>query len=336
MTSDIKVAVSSASLGQHAAHTLDRKIELAAKHGFGGIEVVYPELERYAHTHGLSLAAAATRLGELSAASGVQVLALDPFRNFEGHPTTSLAERLAVAADWIELLRRLGGRYLQVPSQTLRDSHGDRAVLVAELRQLAELAAAAGVAVAYEPVAWARHVSTWEQAWDLVQAVDRPNFGLCLDNFHLITGLWADNTVPGGRRPGGDARLRASLDRLAATDTADKLFYVQLSDGELFDPPYHPGHPFFDPALDPRASWSRHARPFPLEVESGAYFPSAEFLRSILLDKHYTGWLSLEVFDRRTREEHAGLEPAAIRAERSWKRLLEAVKPDAGSLTPEV
>jgi sugar phosphate isomerase/epimerase len=316
-----KISIATISLGQHPSHTLERKILAAASHHFSGLEIVYSDLEAYSSLHSLSLSSGATAIRKLCAASGMSIISLCPFKNFEGH-NSPLKDRLAVAAHWISTARRLGAKYLQVPSQFDPASTIDH--VIDELRRLADLGAEPGeqlVEIAYEAVAWGTHVSTWEQSLEVVQAVDRPNFGLCLDSFHIITRLWADNTAPGGKIPGGDRALKESLDRLVEHCPLSNIFYIQLSDAELFDPPLGPAHELYNGTDDPKIIWSRNARPFPLETGYGGYFPTVDFAKACLVEKGFKGWVSFEVFDRRMRDETVGPDVAAERGADSWRKI---------------
>jgi sugar phosphate isomerase/epimerase len=74
-------------------------------------------------------------------------------KNIECHPSP-LKDRPNAAREWINLARVLRAEYVQVPVQFGRDASTDKAVIVSELQQLADLGAAAEpiVDIAYEPV----------------------------------------------------------------------------------------------------------------------------------------------------------------------------------------
>lgn len=55
-------------------------------------------------------------------------------------------------------------------------------------------------------------MKTWEKALEICHLVDRPNIGLCLDTFHIVSLLWGSPETADGLREGGDAALKASLD----------------------------------------------------------------------------------------------------------------------------
>lgn len=317
-----KLAASTSSLGLHPSHTLDRKIRAAARHGFEGVEVVYGDLKTYSDLHGFSMETGAERIHHMCEEHHFSILALVPFENFEGSKTP-LQDRLSTAAHWINIARILHATYIQVPSQYDINCIGDEAVIVSDLQQLADLASAAApvISIAYEPMSWGIHYPTWEASLRLAELVDRPNFGICLDSFHIITRLWASPFEPSGRYPNGARDLADSLDRCVTQLPMEKLFFVQFSDGERFDPPFSKAHPWYVEGEAPEFTWSKHARPFPLETEYEGYMPMAEVAQAWLIDKGFKGWVSLESFDRRMRDEGFEPESAAARGQKAWQKL---------------
>ncbi|KAI9729560.1 MAG: hypothetical protein M1834_006756 [Cirrosporium novae-zelandiae] len=333
MVLDNKLAVASLSLGLHPSHTLDAKIKAAAHNHFKAIEIVYSDLEAHSTAHSLNVVDGARQIADICAENGLEILSLCPFMDFEGY-NSPLSLRLNTAQHWMEVCRALGATYFQVPSQSDDNSIGDEHVIVEELRQLADLGAASDeppVYIAYEALAWGKYINLWEESLHIVEAVNRPNFGVCLDIFHIAAKLWGDNQIPQGKLPDGEKALQQSLDLLVKKCPLEKLYYVQLSDGELFDPPLSPEHPLWKEGEPPGLTWSLHARPFPLETELGGYFPVVEMTRAVLKGLGYKGYISLEVFDRRMREEANGPEHAASRGFNSWQNLIKAVKKQDGN-----
>ncbi len=53
--------------------------------------------------------------------------------------------------------------------------------------------------IAYEALAWGQFVATWQDALKMVEKVERMNFGLCWDAFHVLARVWGDCTVPSGK-----------------------------------------------------------------------------------------------------------------------------------------
>ncbi|KAJ5100173.1 4-hydroxyphenylpyruvate dioxygenase [Penicillium angulare] len=317
------LAISTPSLGLHPSHTLPEKIEAAASASFSAIEVVYQELEDYAlsQTPPMSVCDAAKNISQLCVSANISVLSLNPFKNFEGH-NSPLEERLDHALKWIEIAACLKAKYLQVPSQfDAENSSGDWTRMVIELQALSDLAASYSVGIAYEAVAWGTYIDTWEQSLQMVQAVNRENFGLCLDSFHVAARVWGDSTVEGGKRGDADLALRESLDRFVEICPLDKIFYVQLSDGERFVPPLGPGHRFYQEGFPPSLSWSRNMRPLPLEEDLGAYFPIIEIAHAWVNRKGWNGVVSIEIFDWRMRDESRRPSTNIRRAAESMRKL---------------
>lgn len=328
---NVKLAIASPSLGQHKSHTLPQKIIAAAQNDIRGLEITFPDLQAYASSQSLGLEEAAQDIkAKCAEAPGdLQIVSLCPFENFEGHQSP-ISERLATAKQWLKVARALGAEYLQVPSAFDKSSSTDAAMIVDELIQLADLAASEQpvIRIGYENLAWSTHCCTWRDAVRIVRDVDRPNFGLCLDSFHLAVTLWGDPYSSTGIQPNGPRQLAESLQELIKECPRDKVFYVQLSDGERMNPPYSTAHPWFDPALEVGHVWSNEARPFPLETECGAYMPVVELAEAFLKGMGFEGWVSLETFDRRMREPEMGPERNAERAKKSWGRLADAMKAD--------
>ncbi|KAJ5107862.1 AP endonuclease family 2 [Penicillium angulare] len=322
-----KLAIATVSLGQHPSHSLDRKIRAAAKAGFNGLEIVFSDLESYSKSLNVSILDTADKVKELCNQSGLEILSLAPFENYEGD-RSPLNDRLEKAKLWIDIARRLQAPYMQIPSHYGPDAQGNTEIIVSELRQLADLGSSKQplVSIAYEALSWGTHCSTWEDSLKIVNAVERPNFGLCIDNFHVVTKVWGDAFALSGKFPDADRQLEETLQRFVTGCPLEKIFFIQLSDGEKFDPPFSKEHPWYLEGEAPQFTWSRHARPFPLETQFGAYMPMTEIVRSWLLEKGYNGWVSLEIFDRRMRDENNGPEDSARRGVESWRKLQASLK----------
>jgi 4-hydroxyphenylpyruvate dioxygenase len=106
---------------------------------------------------------------------------------------------------------------------------GDRERTIADLTAAAERAAARGLRLGYEALAWGRHVHDHREAWGIVRDADHPALGLVLDSFHSLSRKIPSSSI-------GDIR-------------ADKLFIVQVADAPMLD-------------MD-HLGWSRHFRSMP-------------------------------------------------------------------------
>ncbi|GGT83982.1 bifunctional sugar phosphate isomerase/epimerase/4-hydroxyphenylpyruvate dioxygenase family protein [Actinomadura citrea] len=189
---------------------------------------------------------------------GLTIDLYQPFRDFEAVPPDVLAAGLRRAEHKFAVMERLGATRLLVCSNVSPAAIDDDALAAEQLRLLAERAAEHGVDVAYEALAWGRHVDDYFHAWRIVRAADHPNLGLCLDSFHILArdvDPYAIRTIPG-----------------------DKIFFVQLADAPTL--PMDVLH------------WSRHYRCFPGQGDLDVAGLVDHVLRT-----GYDGPLSLEVFN---------------------------------------
>jgi 4-hydroxyphenylpyruvate dioxygenase len=342
-------AISSMSLGRAAHHALEPKLAAAAAHGFRAIELFYEDLEyvarslpasRPASPPGTSFPssssweeaqlAAASYVGSLCQRHGLHLLCLQPFMHYDGLTCPAEHEkRIEKIKFWFLLAKRLDTDLIQIPSNFLPPSQctGDRARIVADLQEVADMGLQQQPVIrfAYEALCWGTHVDFWEQAWDVVKAVDRVNFGTCLDTFNIAGRVWADPQAEDGRVQGADEALRASLVRMRTEVDVKKLFYVEVEDAERMRTPLREGHEWWVDEQKARMSWSRNARLFPFETESrGGYLPVLDILSVITDQVGYTGYVSFEYFSRTMNEcgEHVPEEHAS-RAEVSWGKLVE-------------
>ena len=230
--------------------TLPEKLEAAAAARFDGVEIFENDLVYFDGSP--------RQVRQRAADLGLDILLFQPFRDFEGAPRDRLARNLDRAERKFDLMGELGAPAVLVCSNVAADAIGDEAVLVDDLRQLAERAARRGLKVGFEALAWGRHVRSWHQAWRIVQQVDHPSLGLILDSFHTLS-LKDDLT---------------GLDQIPP----DRITFVQIADAPLM-------------AMDV-LEWSRHYRCFPGQ---GA-FDLAAFLAPIVAGG-YRGPLSLEIFN---------------------------------------
>lgn len=322
-----KLALSTSCLGLHPSHTLDRKLHAAATHHFSGIEIVYGDLERYSNSRNIPITTGAQQIRHLCSELNLHVLALCPFENFEG-TKSPLDKRLEVAKSWLDIARTLRATHMQVPAQYGKEVIADEKAIVQELQALSDLASSEEptITIAYEPMSWSTCYSTWEDSLRLTEKVDRANFGICLDTFHIASKLWGNPYSVSGLHKDGPEALASSLQRLLTDLPLEKLLYVQLSDMEKFDPPFSEKHEWYLEGEDAEFTWSKWARPFPLEKDLGGYMPVTEIVRKMVLDKGFSGWVSLETFDRRMRDEGFRIEEGARRARQSIEKLEEELQ----------
>ncbi|RHZ44497.1 sugar phosphate isomerase/epimerase family protein [Aspergillus thermomutatus] len=334
-----RLGIGSMSLGRPGIHDLPTKLHQASRHGYQGIELFFDDLDFLARSSfNGCLIAAAHEVRRLCDTLRLSIICLQPFLFYEGLLDRTQHEHLVTEKlpQWFLLARILNTDLIQIPSNFLPPdpatgesrTTGHLPTIVADLQRLADLGRAQSppVRFVYEALAWGTHIDTWEQAWDVVARVDRPNLGLCLDTFNLAGRVYADPAAPSGTTPHAEADLHASLQRLRARVDVAKVFYLQLVDGERLAAPLDAHHPFHVPGQPARMSWSRNARLFPFEPERGGYLPVLEVARAFF-DLGFEGWVSLELFSRTLADpDPATPEAHAIRGYRSWVKLVEALK----------
>src|SRR3954471_2608055 len=230
--------------------TLEEKLAAAAGAGFDGIELFEADL-----------LGSPPAPAEARARADALWLAIDlyqPFRDFEAVPPAQLERNVRRAERKLDVMAALGADTMLVCSSVSPDAIDDDALAAAQLRALAERAAARGMRIAYEALAWGTHVSEYDHAWRIVEAADHAALGTCLDSFHVLS-------------------RGTSLDAIGAIP-ADKLFFLQLADAP---------HLVMDVL-----QWSRHYRCFP--GQGG--FDLRDFTARVLATG-YDGPMSLEVFN---------------------------------------
>jgi 4-hydroxyphenylpyruvate dioxygenase len=328
-------AIASLSLGRAWAHDLPGKLRQVANYGFEGIEMFFEDIEFFSRSLGVGLLDATIRIRQLCDVLHLEIVCLQPFLFYEGLLDRGEHHRLVTEKLplWFSLAHILGTDIIQVPSNFLPPdpvtgkprTTGDMDIIVRDLQEIADLALQQSppIRLAYESLAWGNHVNTWEQCWEVITRVNRPNFGACLDTFNIAARVYADPAVPSGKTPDADNAIRASIARLIKTVDARKVFFVQIVDGERLDTPLVEGHPFYVKEQPSRMSWSRNARLFAFEESRGGYLPILDVARAFF-DIGFEGWVSMELFSRtladpdpRTPEEHAR------RGVESYKKLVQ-------------
>ena len=230
--------------------SLEDKMAACAEAGFDGIEVFEPDLV-VSDLSPEEVRARAQRLG-------ISLDLYQPFRDFEGVSEELLADNLRRAEARFVVMNRLGMDTLLVCSNVATATVDSDEVSAQQLRQLGDLAAAHGVKVAFEALAWGRFVDDYRRAWRIVELADHPAVGTCLDSFHILSR---------GHDP-------AAIEDIPG----DKIFFVQLADAPRL-------------SMDV-LSWSRHHRLFPGEGD----FDLGGFVAHVARTG-YDGPLSLEVFN---------------------------------------
>ncbi|GAA5126611.1 hypothetical protein GCM10025762_54460 [Haloechinothrix salitolerans] len=115
---------------------------------------------------------------------GLSIDLYQPFRDFEAVSPEQLERNLRRARHKFELMRRLGADTVLVCSSVSPDAVDDDDLAAEQLHQLASEAAEHGIRIAYEALAWGRHVNTWQRSWEIVRHGDQRG-----EYFHCHTEL---------------------------------------------------------------------------------------------------------------------------------------------------
>ncbi|GAA5857021.1 hypothetical protein JCM8547_007920 [Rhodosporidiobolus lusitaniae] len=347
MAPQMKLALPTMALGQGSVgHRMPDKLKAARDADVAGIEVFYPCLQAFAEefegeTEREKLRKAATETGRLAKELGLDMFVLQPLLNYDGiKDEQEHAKRIEDVKFRFELCKLLDCGMMQIPANFRLDDGvtGDEEKVVADLRELADLGLQENppIRFAYEAMCWSTYNYTWKHSWDIVRKVDRPNFGLVLDAFHICGYEFANPTFPSGTRIGGYTRLQLSLNDLVSSIPASSIFYLQLADAELLSPPLIPlGAPspkkeeigktvsrFHVDGQQPRMSWSRNCRLYPYEEDRGGYMPVQRAFKAFLETGVQDCYVSFELFHRELLERDTELpKRSAERAKRSWEKL---------------
>jgi 4-hydroxyphenylpyruvate dioxygenase len=229
---------------------LEDKFAAAAKAGFRAVEIFENDLTFFRGK---------PRDARLLAADlGLEIVALQPLRDFEAMPDPVRAQNFARAARKLDLMHELGARLLCLCSNVSPDAIDDPGRAAGDLAELADLARQQGMRIGYEALAWGRWVKDWTAAWEIVRAADRDNLGIVLDSFHICT--------------------RGNPIEPIAALPAERIALVQVADAPAL-------------VMDP-LSLSRHYRCYPGQGD----YPIVDYLDAVTRSG-YRGPLSLEIFN---------------------------------------
>ncbi len=229
---------------------LEEKIEAIAGAGFSGIEIFEQDF--------IADIRSPREVGRRIREAGLELLLFQPFRDFEGLPAPLRQRAFDRAERKFDVMQDLGCEMLMVCSAVHPEALGGIDRAAADFAELGERAAARGLRVGYEALAWGRHVNDHRDAWEIVRRADHPNVGLVLDSFHTLgRGLDPESirAIPG-----------------------DRIFFVQLADAPLIE-------------MD-LLYWSRHFRNMPGEGDLDVL----RFARAVMATG-YSGPISLEIFN---------------------------------------
>jgi len=231
------------------------KLDAIAAAGFDGVEIFDNDLI----SSPLSPRDVKARCADL----GLSIDLFQPVRDIEGVRPDRFAAVLYRLRTKFEVMRELGTSTVLACSNVNVDSVDDLDLTAEQLHHVGDLAAEYGVTVAFEALAWGRHINRVGQAWDAVLKADHPAVTLAVDTFHLLAR-------------GDDGSALAGV-------PGERIGFLQVADAPLLDMNV--------------LEWSRHFRCFP-----GQGTLDVTGVVAATLEAGYRGPLSLEVFSDVVRE----------------------------------
>ena len=230
------------------------KLAAVARAGFRSVEIFENDVTFYP--------GAASDVRKIADDLGLEIVTLQPLRDFEGVPAARRARNFDRARAKLDLTAALGAPLLCLCSSVAPDALGESERIADDLAELAEIARGYGLRIGYEALSWGRHVADWTLARDLVLKADRPNLGVILDSFHIC--------------------VRGNPIAPIADLPADRIALVQVADAPAL-------------TMDP-LSLSRHYRCYPGQGD----YPIVDYLEAVA-KTGYAGPVSLEIFNEQFR-----------------------------------
>lgn len=234
---------------------LEEKLEAIAAAGFDGVEIFDNDL--------VASPRPPQEIARRCADLGLTVDLFQPLRDVEGVDPGRFPAVLHRVRRKLEVATALGARTMLACSNALPDAVDDPDLSAEQLHAVGELAASFGVTVAYEALAWGRHVDRLGQAWAAVVRTGHPAITLAVDTFHMLAR-------------GDDGSALAGI-------PGDRIGFLQVADAPLLDMNV--------------LEWSRHFRCFP-----GQGTLDVAGVVAAVLEAGYRGPLSLEIFSDVVRE----------------------------------
>jgi 4-hydroxyphenylpyruvate dioxygenase len=229
---------------------LRQKIDAAARAGYDGIEIFENDLLLFDQSPRV--------VRNMVEDAGLKIVALQPFRDFEGMPVDKRLKNFTRAERKFDVMEQLGTDTLLICSNVSPHAIDGMQRSANDLAELAQQAAKRDFKIGYEALAWGRYIKDYQQAWELVKMADQSNLGIILDSFHIFA---------------------RGLDLSTITDIpGNKITLVQIADA---------------PRLDMDVlQWSRHFRCFPGQGD----FPVVDFMQTVT-KTGYEGYVSHEIFN---------------------------------------
>lgn len=229
---------------------LRQKIESAAMAGFRGIEIFENDLLLFDQSPAV--------VKQIAADNNIDIVALQPFRDFECMPARQMQKNMDRAKRKFDLMGELGTETLLICSNVSAQTINNPQLASEHLSELAQLARHRNINIGYEALAWGRYTADYQTAWEIVKQADQVNLGIILDSFHIFAR-------------GKDL---STIDEIPS----DKITLIQIADAPWLD-------------MDV-LQWSRHFRCFPGQGD----FPLVEFMQRVMRTG-YQGYVSHEIFN---------------------------------------
>ena len=339
--SDTKIfrpAIATMSLGKPGLHSLETKLRAASAMGFQGIELFWDDLEAFAqdknedqggHVGKNDLLEAARKIKRLCIALNLEIISLQPFRDYDGLRNPTLhRHRLTEFRNWLLIAQELHTKVIGVPptiNADVRTHTGDQAIIILDLIDLAALAKPYGICIAYENLYFGAHVRSWQNAWEIVEKTGELDTVKFLpDTFNICGDVYADPTRSDGQNLNAAEELRSSLEDLVVTLPPSSIPFIQVADAERLPKPITPSHAWMKGCTNAKMAWSRNARLYPLEKTG--YLPVIDVVKAVV-ETGWSGYVSQEVFTRATQVEgEETIWELADRAWKGWERLAKKMR----------
>ncbi|MGH3356884.1 MAG: sugar phosphate isomerase/epimerase family protein, partial [Nocardioidaceae bacterium] len=146
--------------------TLQDKLVAVADAGFDGVEIFENDL--------VASPLRPSDVRRLAADLGLTIDLYQPFRDLDSVSDERFRSNLRRAERKLALTAELGTDRLLLCSSVSEDAVYDDTRLAEQLHLLAERASAHGIVLAYEALAWGRHVNDPTHAWKIVEYADHP------------------------------------------------------------------------------------------------------------------------------------------------------------------
>lgn len=234
--------------------SLAEKLAAISEAGFEGIEIFEADVLAHDGDPG--------EIGQMVRDHGLEIVAFQPFRDFEGMPDPHRERGFERARRKFALMNELGAEVVLVCSNVSPLSVGCMDRAAQDLQMLGEIGTEFGITIGYEALAWGRHVSDYRDAWEIVRRADHDQVKIILDSWHVL------------------ARGHP-VDAIRAIP-AERIAFVQIADA----PQMH---------MD-LLQWSRHYRNFPGQGDL-----AVDCFMDAVCATGYDGWLSHEIFNDRFR-----------------------------------